>query len=608
MKMRKITALLAIMTLLLTLWAPLAVSAEESAPATAPAAPAAAATDLMDAPLELLAALDNGDKLCAVYRIIIDAIRSGTEFVDFGGYTLTEQEQAILQSVVDATIPEGYDEYLGHSYCSVDKNYFYSWFYSWDLTAEQFDLLQSKVDEMTADLAGKSDFDKSLILYQRLIQANRYDFGDHDQTAYGALIEGTSVCAGYARSYQLLLQAVGIPCLYLTGTADNGYQIGGHAWNLVQLDGQWYYCDPTWDDFDNIYWGIPYTYLNIIYAEISADHFLDAIFEEWVPRSTATALNYFVYEGMMVESLTLDQIIALFKKHNPLPLKLIGDKESSAGAIAEVFYNNIDTIAKAMGVPGGNGWISYSSDYSTFELVLVLDHEHEYVYQISEPTCNHAGETLYACLTCGDRAWLTTAEPLGHTAADSWICDESGHAKSCIRCGVTMESDAHTYQGGVCTVCGYIDNACKHEYTLTVLITPSCEGYGWYHYTCQLCGDNYYETVPSLGHTTVCIAFDGDYHLQVCDVCGKEFEESPHTYTDDSDTDCDECGYQRQIALRGDADGNGKVNNRDLGLLQLYLNDDDLSDKPFDLAAVDLDGNGKINNRDLGLLQKLLNQ
>ena len=58
----------------------------------------------------------------------------------------------------------------------------------------------------------------------------------------------------------------------------------------------------------------------------------------------------------------------------------------------------------------------------------------------------------------------------------------------------------------------------------------------------------------------------------------------------------------------GDVDGNGKVNNRDLGMLQLYLNDGDLTDKAFVLAACDLDGNGKINNRDLGLLQKQLNQ
>lgn len=56
--------------------------------------------------------------------------------------------------------------------------------------------------------------------------------------------------------------------------------------------------------------------------------------------------------------------------------------------------------------------------------------------------------------------------------------------------------------------------------------------------------------------------------------------------------------------LPGDVDGNGKVNNRDLGNLQKYLNGTDVT---MDEVAADLDDNGKINNRDLGLLQKLLN-
>lgn len=54
----------------------------------------------------------------------------------------------------------------------------------------------------------------------------------------------------------------------------------------------------------------------------------------------------------------------------------------------------------------------------------------------------------------------------------------------------------------------------------------------------------------------------------------------------------------------GDADGNGKINNRDLGILQKYLNDDDVV---IDLDAMDVDCNGKVNNRDLGILQKYLN-
>ena len=54
-------------------------------------------------------------------------------------------------------------------------------------------------------------------------------------------------------------------------------------------------------------------------------------------------------------------------------------------------------------------------------------------------------------------------------------------------------------------------------------------------------------------------------------------------------------------------DGNGKVNNRDLGLLQQYLNGANMSGKNFDPLAADLDGNGKLNNRDLGLMQRKLN-
>lgn len=57
--------------------------------------------------------------------------------------------------------------------------------------------------------------------------------------------------------------------------------------------------------------------------------------------------------------------------------------------------------------------------------------------------------------------------------------------------------------------------------------------------------------------------------------------------------------------MPGDLDGNGKLNNRDLGLFQRHLNGMDVV---IDDRAADLDGNGKLNNRDLGLLQQLLNQ
>ena len=61
---------------------------------------------------------------------------------------------------------------------------------------------------------------------------------------------------------------------------------------------------------------------------------------------------------------------------------------------------------------------------------------------------------------------------------------------------------------------------------------------------------------------------------------------------------------QEPEVLSGDVNGDGKINNRDLGLLQKYLNGSDVT---VDELAADLTGDGKLNNRDLGLLQKLLN-
>lgn len=59
---------------------------------------------------------------------------------------------------------------------------------------------------------------------------------------YGALCAGTAVCEGYARAYQMLLERVGVSCVYIESEAML------HGWNMVQLDGAWYHVDVTWDD------------------------------------------------------------------------------------------------------------------------------------------------------------------------------------------------------------------------------------------------------------------------------------------------------------------------------------------------------------------------
>lgn len=61
-------------------------------------------------------------------------------------------------------------------------------------------------------------------------------------TAYGAMAKGDAVCAGYALAYKYLLGQAGIPCVYISSSEMN------HAWNGVQINGNWYQVDATWDD------------------------------------------------------------------------------------------------------------------------------------------------------------------------------------------------------------------------------------------------------------------------------------------------------------------------------------------------------------------------
>lgn len=70
----------------------------------------------------------------------------------------------------------------------------------------------------------------------------------HAWDASGVLLDensATGVCASYAAAYKALMDAAGVPTVVVTGNVFSG---GGHAWNKVQVDGQWLAVDPTWND------------------------------------------------------------------------------------------------------------------------------------------------------------------------------------------------------------------------------------------------------------------------------------------------------------------------------------------------------------------------
>lgn len=91
-----------------------------------------------------------------------------------------------------------------------------------------------------------TDEDKELYVHNALIQKADYATSSAmNQSAYSALVDGDTVCAGYARAFQYLMHQLGIPCYYCTG-----YSGEDHAWNIVQIGGAYYNVDVTWDDTD----------------------------------------------------------------------------------------------------------------------------------------------------------------------------------------------------------------------------------------------------------------------------------------------------------------------------------------------------------------------
>lgn len=106
-------------------------------------------------------------------------------------------------------------------------------------------IFNEKANEILAQAASLFDnYEKEKMVHDALIDRVAYNMGAQmNQSAYSALVNGQTVCAGYARAFQYLMQQLGIPCYYCTGYAGEA-----HAWNIVSLDDGYYNVDTTWDD------------------------------------------------------------------------------------------------------------------------------------------------------------------------------------------------------------------------------------------------------------------------------------------------------------------------------------------------------------------------
>lgn len=108
-----------------------------------------------------------------------------------------------------------------------------------------------------------SDYEKALSIFDYIALNTVYDMDTYKNKStdeYNPLqfmcyyLEGVlysssklSVCDGYSKAYALLCNMEGINCVRVMGTTSGG----GHAWNKVEIDGNWYMVDITWTEISS---------------------------------------------------------------------------------------------------------------------------------------------------------------------------------------------------------------------------------------------------------------------------------------------------------------------------------------------------------------------
>lgn len=141
--------------------------------------------------------------------------------------------------------------------------------------------LNNKIEEIINSeiKEGYSDFQKEYAIVNYLLKNCQYDYEGYYKddikwecfTVYGALVNNLCVCQGYAESLKLLLNACGIYCEVVTGTA--GEKNEGHAWNIVNIDGKYYQIDTTWMDTEGGEY--KFEYFNLSDEKMSQNHYYD---------------------------------------------------------------------------------------------------------------------------------------------------------------------------------------------------------------------------------------------------------------------------------------------------------------------------------------------
>ncbi len=145
--------------------------------------------------------------------------------------------------------------------------FFYDKFQYGSVRKSETARVKAKIDAMKAKIQkGSNDVEKARIAHDLIVENIKYDPGfsynpiqpvsTFHQGIYSVLFEDYTVCAGYTKTFALLMNSMGIDTIGITSDV--------HAWNVICLNDSWYNVDLTWNDLDGKYgYQKQYTYFGV---------------------------------------------------------------------------------------------------------------------------------------------------------------------------------------------------------------------------------------------------------------------------------------------------------------------------------------------------------
>lgn len=103
-----------------------------------------------------------------------------------------------------------------------------------------------------------NDYEKVEVMFYWIANNIEYDFEAYTEDVYFESYQETfnrkrGICQNYAALLKKMCEFVNIPCFTISGYAKGyGFEKGeyfaktNHAWNVVEVYGEYYYLDPTW--------------------------------------------------------------------------------------------------------------------------------------------------------------------------------------------------------------------------------------------------------------------------------------------------------------------------------------------------------------------------